>query len=457
MHKNAGKSLAQCLHDRTDYAKNPAKTENGELISSYECAPESIDAEFLYSKRQYSVITGREYKNDVIAYQIRQSFKPGEVTPDEANKIGYELAMRFLKGKHAFIVCTHVDKRHIHNHIIFNSTTLDCTGKFKDFLGSGRAVARLSDLICIEHNLSVIQNPKRYTHSTYDKWLGENVKPSHREILRGVIDEVMSKNPPDMEAFIRMMEEAGYSVKRGKHLTFRNADMKQSIRLRSLGEGYTEDDIRDAILGKRKHEPKKRIAPKKNSLLIDIEAKLESGKGRGYEIWAKKYNLKQMAQTLSYLREHDLLDYEDLKQKTASASARYSELSEKIKSAEKRMAEIAVLKTHIINYARTREVYQEYKKSGYSKKYLAAHEGDIILHQAAKKAFNEMGVKKLPSVKALNDEYAALLREKKADFAEYKAAREEMRELIVHKSNIEKILEIDEKQTEKKLEKGKVK
>ena len=115
MHQNKGRSLAQCLHDRTSYAKNPAKTENGELISSYECAPQSIDAEFLYSKRQYSVITGREYKNDVIAYQIRQSFKPGEVTPDEANKIGYELAMRFLKGKHAFIVCTHVDKCHPHN------------------------------------------------------------------------------------------------------------------------------------------------------------------------------------------------------------------------------------------------------------------------------------------------------------------------------------------------------
>ena len=263
-----------------------------------------------------------------------------------------------------------------------------------------------------------------------------------------------------MEAFIRMIEEAGYSVKRGKHLTFRNVDMKQNIRLRSLGEGCSKDDIRDSILGKRKHEPKKHrntTTLKRNSLLIDIESKLQSGKGHGYEIWAKKYNLKQMAQTLNYLREHDLLNYEDLKQKTASASARYNELSDKIKSAEKRMAEIAKLKTHIINYARTREVYQEYKKSGYSKKYLAAHEGEIILHQAAKKAFNEMGLNKLPSVKALNDEYAALMKEKKADFAEYKAVRDDMRELIVHKSNIEKILEIDENRTDKKLDKEKVK
>ena len=147
MHVNKGKTIAQCLTDRTDYAMNPDKTENGELISSYACDPHTADAEFLFSKRQYRLLTGREQRNDVIAYQVRQSFKPGEVTAEEANRIGYEFAQRFLKGKHAFIVTTHTDKAHIHNHIIWNSTTLDSKHKFRDFLGSGKAVARLSDQI----------------------------------------------------------------------------------------------------------------------------------------------------------------------------------------------------------------------------------------------------------------------------------------------------------------------
>ena len=153
LHKNKGKSVAACLKSRTDYAQNPDKTQQGELVSSYECSPLTVDEEFMLSKRQYELMTGRRQKNDVIAYQIRQSFKPGEITAEEANKVGYELAMRFTKGKYAFIVATHTDREHIHNHIIYNSTALDSTRKFRDFLLSGLAVQRLSDLICLEHLL----------------------------------------------------------------------------------------------------------------------------------------------------------------------------------------------------------------------------------------------------------------------------------------------------------------
>lgn len=151
LHKNKGKSVATCLKSRTDYAQNPEKTKQGELVSSYECSPLTVDEEFMLSKRQYELATGRRQKSDVIAYQIRQSFKPGEITAEEANKVGYELAMRFTKGKYAFIIATHTDREHIHNHIIYNSTALDSTRKFRDFLLSGLAVQRLSDLICLEH------------------------------------------------------------------------------------------------------------------------------------------------------------------------------------------------------------------------------------------------------------------------------------------------------------------
>ena len=156
LHVNKGKTVAQCLADRTDYSQNAEKTNDGEFISSYECDPKTADEEFLLSKRQYQHITGREHRNNIIAYQIRQSFKPGEITPEEANRIGYETAMRWTKGKHAFIVATHIDKAHIHNHIIYNSTSLDASRKFNNFFLSGLAVQRLSDMVCLEHGLSII-------------------------------------------------------------------------------------------------------------------------------------------------------------------------------------------------------------------------------------------------------------------------------------------------------------
>ena len=455
MHRNKGKTIAKCLTARIDYAKNPDKTNNSELISAFECDPHTADAEFLFSKRQYNAITGREHRNDVIAYQIRQSFKPGEVTPEQANEIGYELAERFLKGKHAFLVCTHSDKEHIHSHIIFNSTTLDCTHKFRDFLGSGRAIARLSDIICLEHGLSIIENPRRYTHSTYDKWLGNKAKPSNREIVRIAVDEILDSKPKDMEEFLKLLEARGYVVKRGKHLTLTHSDFKKSIRMDSLGDGYTEEEIRAIIAGTKQlvqHRHRDILAPEKNSLLIDIESKLSEGKGGGYERWAKVHNLKQMAQTINYLREHGLLDLNELQKRTDDVTAKYHELSDKIKLVEARIKEIAELKTQIINFAKTREVYAAYKKSGYSKDFLVEHETEILRHKAAKKTFDGMNLQKLPTIKNLNDEFSGLVAEKKNLYHEYTSVRDEMRELLIHKSNVEKILGTDESTTEKKTE-----
>ncbi len=456
MHHIKGKTITQCLDERTAYATDGSKTAKGELISSYECDPITAAAEFALDKREYFIRTGRSQEHDIIAYQIRQSFKPGEVTAEEANRIGYEFAERFLKGKHAFIVCTHINRRHIHNHIIWNSTALDYNRKFRNFWYSTNAVRKLSDLICTEHQLSVVENPKPHG-LTYDKWLGNNTKPSHRELLRAAMDEVLAKHPADFEAFLKLLNELGYTVKLGKHITFHHADCKKAIRMVSLGEGYTEDEIRTVLEGKKNHTPRKQRSlptPQKTSLLIDIETKLQEGKSGGYERWAKVFNLKQIAQTVNYLRENGLLDYEELKKKSADTTARYNQLSEQIKSAEKRMAEIAVLKTHIANYSKTRDVYVEYRKSGYSKKFLAEHEGEIILHKAAKKAFDELGLKKIPTVRSLQEEYAELLAQKKAVYTEYRAVREKMKELLIHKSNVEKILEKETLVEEKKTEHG---
>ena len=437
LHKNKGKSVAACLKSRTDYVQNPDKTEHGELISSYECNPLTVDEEFMLSKRQYELVTGRRQKSDVIAYQIRQSFKPGEITAEEANKGGYELAMRFTKGKYAFIVATHTDREHIHNHIIYNSTALDSTRKFRDFLLSGLAVQRLSDLICLEHQLSVIEiKPyrERQKRTLYPP------KESNRDRLCGIIDSILAEKPKDYEDFLQKLEQQGYEVKRGKYTAVKGKGQKRFIRFRTLGTGYGEDEIKAVLEGKAKHQPYQKKQPKEQpfQLLVDIQGKMAEGKSVGYKKWATKFNLKEMSKTLLFLQEQKISSAEELRERATAATERYHAMGDSIKAAETRLAEIAVLKTHIINYAKTRPVYDAYRKSGYSKKFLEAHREKITLHKAAKAAFDEAGLQKLPKVKELDAEFAELLTKKKASYPDYRKARNEMQELVRAQKNIER-------------------
>ena len=437
LHKNKGKSVAACLKSRTDYAQNPDKTNKGELVSSYECSPLTADEEFMLSKRQYELMTGRRQKNDVIAYQIRQSFKPGEITAEEANKVGYELAMRFTKGKYAFIVATHTDREHIHNHIIYNSTALDSTRKFRDFLLSGLAVQRLSDLICLEHQLSVIEiKPyrERQKRTLYPP------RESNRDKLCAVIDNILlNEKPASFEGFLQKLEQQGYEIKQGKYTSVKEIRQKRFIRFRTLGAGYSEDEIKAIIAGEAEHRPHQKQPPKEQPfhLLVDIQAKLSEGKSEGYARWAKRYNLKEMSKTLIFLQENKIGSIEEMQERVDAATAHYHELGNFIKASEKRLAEIAVLKAHIINYAKTRPVYDAYRKSGYSKKFLEAHREQITLHKAAKAAFDETSLKKLPKVKELDAEYAALLSQKKAAYPAYRKARDEMQELKKAQKNVE--------------------
>ena len=294
MRKNKGKSIGACLHNHTSYIQNPDKTEQGELVSSYQCSPLTVDEEFLLTKRLYEQTTGRSQKSDVIAYQVRQSFKPGEVTPEEANRIGYEFAERFLKGKHAFIVATHTDRQHIHNHIIYNSTALDGTRKFKNFWLSTFAVQRLSDLICLEHQLSTIEY-KPYRER--QKRIVYPPKESNRDRLCGIIDTILAEQPKDFEVFLQKLEQQGYEVKRGKHTAVKGKGQKRFIRFRTLGTGYGEDEIKAVLEGKAEHKPYQKKPPKEQSfqLLVDIPQKMAAGKSVGYKKWATKFNLKEMS------------------------------------------------------------------------------------------------------------------------------------------------------------------
>ncbi len=449
LHQNKGKSVAACLKSRTDYAQNPDKTEQGQLVSSYKCSPLTVDEEFMLSKRQYELVTGRRQKNDVIAYQIRQSFKPGEITAEEANKVGYELAMRFTKGKYAFLVATHTDREHIHNHIIYNSTALDCSRKFRDFLLSGLAVQRLSDLICLEHSLSVIEiKPYRERQ----KRVLYPPKESNRDQLCGVIDSILlNEKPANFEAFLQKLEQQGYEIKRGKHTSVKGARQKRFIRFRTLGAGYSEDEIKAVLEGKAKHQPHQKQPLKEQSfqLLVDIQGKMAEGKSVGYKKWATKFNLKEMSKTLLFLQEQKIGSAEELRERAAAATERYHTMGDSIKAAETRLAEIAVLKTHIINYAKTRPAYAAYRKVGYSKAFLEAHREEITLHKAAKAAFDEAGLQKLPKVKELDAEFAELLTKKKAAYPDYRKARDEMQELVRAQKNVERFFAEEKDTTEK--------
>lgn len=451
MHQNKGRSLQKCLKDRTDYAQNPEKIEGGELVSSYQCDPEFVEEQFASSKREYLEITGRKIVGDIIAYQIRQSFKPGEITPEEANKIGYETAMRWTKGQHAFIVATHVDKAHIHNHIIYNSTALSCDRKFRNFWFSGVALQRVSDLVCLENGLSVIEPVKpseRVKRTEYPD------RRSFREDIRDAIDACLEQKPKDMDELLRLLLEMGYESKRGKYVSVKGKGQKKFLRFRSLGVGYREQDLERIFAGESRENvavTEEKTEPKLD-MLLDIQKMIAKGKGPGYERWAKVHNIKQMAQTLLFLEEHNLRDYDELAAKAKSVSDRFAEITERQKSLEARLAEIADLKKHIINYSKTKQIYVAYRESGYSKKFFEEHREEITLHKAAKEAFSKIKGK-IPTIKELNAEYSEVLGEKKKTYTEYRQSRQEMKDYQTAKYNIDRFLQTEEQ--EKQAEKQK--
>lgn len=442
LHIGEGRSFSTAIEDIIDYVENPEKTDYGKLIYGFECDTRTADAEFTLAKRQYINQTGRvRGADDVIAYHFRQAFKPGEVTPEEANQIGQELAMRLTKGNNAFIVCTHIDKHHVHNHIIVSAVNLECTRKFRNFWGSSWALRRISDKLCLEHGLSIVEDPKP-SRGHYGKWLGDGNKPlSFQNQIRQAIDAALEQRPSTFEDFLKILEASGVEVtRRGKSINFCVPGQKKPTRCNTLKGDYTEQAIRERIAGT--YIPS--VQPKRSSssvrMLIDIDAAMRAGKGAGYERWAKVFNVKQLAKAVAYLKEHGDMSYEDLQTKAQATTSRFNELSTQIKDMERRLSQNGELQKQIVNYSKTRAVYIAYRKAGYSKKFRAEHEADILIHQAAKKYFDSLGVEKLPTIKALREEYAEVLEAKRKAYAEYKQVREEMRELQNVKANIDYLL-----------------
>ena len=433
LHSGKGRTVAEALDRVTDYVENPEKTNGGDLVTAYQCNPSIVDQEFLFSKRQYAATTGRERKdNDVIAYHLRQSFKPGEITPELANKIGYDLAMSLTKGKHAFIVCTHVDKHHIHSHIVFNSTAIDCTRKFRNFWRSSFAIRKISDMLCLENGLSVIAEPKP-SRGSYGTWLGEDKPPTVRGQLEQIIDTALGQGCKDFDSFLAAMKTAGAEVKRGKHLAFKIQN------------------------GKRIIVPKAKAAVQSRpNLLIDIQAKMQQANSPGFERWAKIFNLKEMAKTVIYLQEKGLTDLGELEKVCDAVVQKFNDLSDQLKAASARMKDISELQKHIGAYGKTREIYAQYRKLTGRKreKFYEQHSSEITVCQAAKRYFDSLGLKKLPSIQSLKQEYATLYAENRKRYPEYKQAKAKMIELLTAKNNVERILGVTEKEKNRDRQQG---
>ncbi len=462
-HISKGETIAQSMKDRFDYGQNPVKTRDGDLIVSYECDPKTADAEFLLSKAKYKAITGREQKRDedVLCYQIRQAFPPGELDAEAALAVSYELAMRWTKGDHAFFVVSHIDRPHPHCHIYYNSTSLDCTRKFRDFLGSGRALRRLSDRVCIEHDLSVIANPKlhsqgKYKH--YGAWLGNRKPPSFQQRLKTQIDLCLAEQPESFAAFLQAMEAAGFEVKQSRGaVSFRAPAFGQErfTRLRdsTLGEGYTEAAIRAVIEGQSAPAGGRLADSRRVNLVIDIQAKIQAGKGPAYQRWATVYNLKQMAAAVQYLHEHGLMEYATLEKRTAEATEHFHALSEKVQSIEAELRRNKELRAAVSDYAKTRPVFEEYKGKGYSNQYLTEHEAEIAVYRAAQATFRRiLAGAKLPKMEVLKAEAARLVADKKSLYAEYRAVRADMRELVAVKANIDRLFSLSDDQKNREME-----
>ena len=437
MHVNKGRTALQCLHDRVEYVKNDNKTEKGEYISAYECNPEIADIEFNASREEYyHSIFRRILKSDVIAYQIRQSFKPGEISPEEANKVGYETAMRFTKGNHAFFVATHTDRAHIHNHILFNSTNLQSNKKFRDFYRSGIALQRLSDLICLEHGLSVIVPApygQRKKRTEFPK------RPKIRDNIKADIDAILSQKPKDYDAFLQKLRDCGYEVKLGKHVAVKGKSQQRFIRLKSLGADYTAESIKRKILGTDDAISNDNKQTRDMNLLIDIDAKMREGKNGGYITWAKRHNNKQFAQTIMFLQDHKVSDFDEICKRADESAEVFHEISNKIKAVDSEIKKLANIRSAIINYSKTRDVYVVYRKSGYSPKYLEKHREEIMLHRAAKDVFSNMDGK-IPKVKDQNAKIKELAAEKGKLYSEYHSYKKEMKDWQIAKQNIEEYL-----------------
>ena len=427
------KPVKSTLKKALDYIQNPDKTDGKMLVSSFGCSPETADIEFAFTIAQ-----ALERGNN-LAHHLIQSFEPGEVDYQKAHEIGKQLADAVTKGKYEYVLTTHIDKGHVHNHIIFCSVNFVDHHKYNSNKRSYYGIRNMSDRLCRENGLSVVAPQKGGKGKSYAEYLAEKTGTSWKGKLKIAVDALIPQ-VSSFEELLSRLQAAGYAIKPGKYVSCRAPGQERFTRLKTLGADYTEEAIRERIEGRRTRTAKNPKAERGVSLLIDIENSIKAAQSRGYEQWAKIHNLKQAAKTLNFLTEHQISRYEDLTAKITEIQTESDKAGDALKEVEKRLADMAVLIKNVSTFQKTKPAYDTYRKARNKERYRAAHEGTVILHEAAAKALKAAGISKLPNLAALQAEYEKLQEQKETLRADYGKLKKQVREYDVIRQNIDSIL-----------------
>ena len=434
--------IKSTLKAAIDYICNPEKTDGKLLVSAYGCAAETADIEFSWTRR-HAIDKGTNLGRHLI-----QAFQPGEVTPEQAHEIGMELAKEILGGKYEFVLTTHIDKDHVHNHLIFNAVSFTDHKHYHSNKRSYHEIRRASDRICKEHGLSVII-PGQAKGKSYIEHQAAQAGTSYKAKLKAAIDRLIPASA-DFEDLLLRLQREGYEIKRGKYVSCRASDQERFTRMKTLGVDYTEEAITARIAGRSRpsRQPKQRDG--RISLLIDIQNNIKAQQSAGFTHWAKLNNLKQAAKTMNFLIEHGISSYGELESKLAVISTRRDTVHAEIKRVESRSTELALVMKHAGTYRQLKPLYVRYRKSNDKEKFLRGHESEIILFEAAARELKRLGTVPLPTTESMKTELANLNAEKERLLAEYKAARAEAQEYETVKQNVDALLTVAKEQEQQR-------
>lgn len=430
--------IKSTLKAAIDYICDPGKTDGKLLVSSFGCTAETADIEFEWTRR-HAIDKGSNLGRHLI-----QAFKPGEVTPEEAHEIGMQLASEILGGKYEFVLTTHVDKGHIHNHLIFNAVSFTDHKHYHSNKRSYHYIRRTSDRICKEHGLSVII-PGKEKGKSYIEHRAAQAGTSYKAKLKATIDRLIPTSA-DFEDLLLRLQREGYEIKRGKYVSCRASDQERLTRLKTLGIDYTEEAITARITGASRPSKKPKQRDDRIRLLMDIQSK----QGAGLQHWAKLQNLKQTAKTLNFITEHGIDTYEELENKLAALIDQRDSTLASIKAAEGRIAELTLIAKYSDTYRKCRPICDRYKQSGDKEKFLRGHESEIILFEAAARELKRLGAVPLPSVDRVQAELAELTARKNTLYADYSEAKRQIREYDTIRQNLDILVPAHREQEQQK-------
>lgn len=431
------KAIRGTLSKAIAYILNPEKTDEKLLVSSYGCASETAAREFEWTQK----IAEQKGMNPVriIARHVIQSFEIGEVTPELAHEIGKQFADEILGGKYEYVLTTHIDKDHVHNHLIFNAVDFVNYHAYKSYKRIYYDMREVSDRLCKENGLSVIP-PSQNKGMGYKEYTEAKRGTSWKQKLEQTIDRLVI-TAKDYDDFLRLMQEAGYEIKTGKYISFRAKGQERFTRSKTIGENYTEERIKERIAGRTPRRSQRQTTPKGISLIGDIQERIRLIDSKGYEYKAKLTILKEAARTLNYLTENNLLQYADLEKKVEDVHSSYDRTGKELKGVEARLREVQPLIKNISNYQRLKPVYDAFQKAKDKPGFKAKHEAELVIFEAARSTLLAMqGDEKLPSLKTLQAEQAQLFEEQERLYAERNRFKKEAKQIETIKSNVDTFL-----------------